>query len=459
MTSKVTSDDRYPQGGIVQKFSAYIAKARDNPAPDESLEFALKCVLDLLGAVGAGIGHTGSIAIRKTAHETRPVGNIPVWFTGETSSVIGAAWANSAAGSALDLDDDTPASRGHPGAAVIPAAIAVAQETNASLRDLLNAIVIGYEVGTAISAARAYGSTGTWAPYAVVATAAALRGSSREVIEHALAIAGESAPNQSLASAPAPRNPHPAPNHVKEGITWAVVTGLESLVTAQNGFHGARNILDATRYYNFPSDLDLGSYQYIRTTGFKPYCCCRHLHGALDALIGLVEEYGLTGQTMDSIQVETYGPALRISNWKEPQDVMDVQYSHPYCLALVAHYGHQALLPLTGDVLNDPAVTALSHKVELSLSPELDRIYTETGMLPARVTVTCGAQRFVSPVTFPKDYGLPWDELEEKFRQATRFVATSEQQNIVIRAFSEARQGDMRGLTKCLTQVHLFPGR
>ncbi|MEM5439359.1 MmgE/PrpD family protein [Paraburkholderia diazotrophica] len=455
MTNHVVDAERYPQGGIVQKFSAYIVQARENQAPAESLEFALKCILDLLSAVGAGVGQPGALAIRKTAHETRPPGDIPIWFTGETSSVIGAAWANSAAASALDLDDDTPASRGHPGAAVIPTAIAVARETNATFGELLNAIVIGYEVGTAISAARAYGSTGTWAPYAVVAAAAALRRSSREVIEHALAIAGESAPNQSLASAPAPRNPHPAPNHVKEGITWAVATGLESLASAQNGFHGARNILDATRYYNFPGDLSLGSYQYIRTTGFKPYCCCRHLHGALDALIELIKEHRLVAGNIDSIEVETYGPALRISNWQEPRDIMDVQYSHPYCLALVAHYGHEALLPLTGDVLNDPAVTALSHKVELSLSRELDQIYAESGMLPARVTVTCGDQCFVSPITFPKDNGLPWDKLEDKFRQATRFAATPKQQDMVIRAISEARRGDIRGLMESLSEVRL----
>lgn len=444
---------RYPQGGIIQKISAYVIEARDKPASSESLEFSLKCILDLLAAVGAGVNQKGPAAIRRAALETRPSGNIPVWFTSQRSCVVGAAWANSAAAAALDLDDDTPASRGHPGAAVIPTALAIAQDIGASLTDLLNAIVIGYEVGTAISAARAYGSTGTWAPYAVVATAAALRRTSREVLEHALAIAGESAPNQSLASAPAPRRPHPEPNHVKEGITWAVVTGLDALTTAQCGFEGARNILDATRYYNFPADLKLGSYEYIRTTGFKMYCCCRHLHGPLDALVGLREQHDIDPAKIERIEVKTYAPALRISNWTEPRDIMDVQYSHPYCLALVAIYGPEALLPLTDHVLYDPVVTALSHKVKLSLDPELDKIYAENGTLPARVTVICDGQRFVSPVTLPKDGGLPWLDLEQKFRSATRLVAGRDQQDELLGALRTVREGDIAPLGQVLSTV------
>jgi len=83
-------------------------------------------------------------------------------ISGLSSSVIGAAWANSAAASALDLDDGHRLARGHPGAAVIPTAFAVAHETGATLEDIINAIVIGYEVGVTICTARVvYGSTGT----------------------------------------------------------------------------------------------------------------------------------------------------------------------------------------------------------------------------------------------------------------------------------------------------------
>ena len=91
-----------------------------------------------------------------------PFARLPVWFSGLSSSVIGAAWANSAAASALNLEDGHHLARGHPGVAVIATAFAVAHETGATLEDIINAIVIGYEVGVTICTARVvYGSTGT----------------------------------------------------------------------------------------------------------------------------------------------------------------------------------------------------------------------------------------------------------------------------------------------------------
>ena len=110
----------------------------------------------------------------------------------------------------MDLDDGRAADPGRPPDAVIPAVLAMAGTSGASPDAILRAIVIGYEVGVTIGAARVtYGNTGTWSAYAVAAAAAALRRTPPSVLAHALAIAGESAPNQLFASAPAPRTPTP----------------------------------------------------------------------------------------------------------------------------------------------------------------------------------------------------------------------------------------------------------
>jgi 2-methylcitrate dehydratase PrpD len=446
-------DDRT---GVVKLIADYIEGARGQRAPEQARQSAFRCIFDLLGAAAAGVDAPGTRAVRTMALATMATGPAPLWFSGRRSSVIGAAWANSAAAAALDLDDGHRLARGHPGAAVIPTAFAVAQETGASLDELISAIVIGYEVGVTVGAARlVYGNTGTWSAYAVVATAAALRRTSVDIIQHALAIAGESAPNQLFASAPA-QTSAPEGSDVKEGIAWSVVTGLVALGLAEAGHTGPRNILDSALHYRFPDDLRLGSALHIGQTYFKLYACCRHVHAPLDALRHLIDQHGIDTHGIDAIDVETYSGALRISNQTQPAHLVDIQYSIPYCLALVAVVGPQALLPLTCEALGHDAVTALANKVTLSVDPTIDALFPSQTL--ARVAVRSGGRRFVSDLTAPEGEAtnpLSWEALETKFTAATRMVATATQQGQVLRAINAAHAGDITALTTCLEGLAL----
>lgn len=434
----------------------YVHAARGAAVLEPARQAAFKCILDLVGAAAAGVAEPGAAAVRGVARETFGAGVVPIWFSGQSSSVIGAAFANSAAASALDLDDGHRLARGHPGAAVIPTAFAVSHETGATLENLLNAIVIGYEVGITVGAARlSYGNTGTWSAYAVVAAAAALRRTSRARLEHALAIAGESAPNQLFASAPA-QTPAPEGSDVKEGIPWSVVTGLVALSLAEGGHTGPRNILDSALHYRFPDDLSLGSAAHIGNAYFKLYACCRHVHAPLDALLHLIDKHGIDGRSIDSIEVETYSGALRLSNKARPASLVDVQYSIPYCLALAVIVGPQALLPPSAEALDNEDVAALARRITLTFNASFDARFPAETL--ARVAVISAGRRFVSDVTAPKGEAtnpLSWEELETKFCAATRMVATHAQQAQVLSAMNNARAGYLPNLTTCLTRLTL----
>lgn len=354
----------YFQDGIVGKIASYVVRARGRSANSTARDAALKCVFDLVGAAAVGIGDIGPVAIRKVAGPLFGSGKSSIWFTGQTSSVIGAAWANSSSAAAFDLDDGNRYARGHPGAAIIPVAFAVGQDVGASFEEILAAIVIGYEVGVTVGAARTtYGSSGTWTPYGVVATAAALRNTPWPAIEHALAIAGESAPNQAFAGGPAPRIPAPEGAAVKEGIPWSVVTGLTAVYLAEAGHTGPRNILDSARHYVFRNDISLGEDEHISATYFKPYACCRHIHAPLAALEMLMTQNSILGRDIDRIEVEIHAAGLRISNRPQPQNLIDVQYSIPFCLALFSLIGPQSLVPVTPDVIGRADVIELASKV------------------------------------------------------------------------------------------------
>lgn len=405
--------------------AAYIVDARQEITGGDTRDAVLRCLFDVIVAAAAGRDDRGPAAVRRTMGIFGE-GSIPVWFTGSSVSEIAAAWANSSATSAQDLDDGHRLARGHPGAIVIPVVLAVGQARRASWDRMLTAIVIGYQVGITIAAARrSYGNTGTWGSYAAVAAAGSLLDTPVSVLEHALAIAGETAPNQLFASAPPPRDPAPEGSHVKEGIPWSVVTGLTALFLAKAGHTGPRNILESARHYALPDPLPIGGEPHIHRVYHKLYACCRHVHAPLDALVGMMETYDL--RDAESITVETNSGALRISNLTHPRNLVDMQYSIPYCLANALRKGAAGMVRLDESTLGDPTIEGLAQRVSLILEPTFDARFPAETL--ARVTVRCRGEDFVSPVTSPRgDWSDPltWLDLRSKAKAVAAALNVSE---------------------------------
>jgi 2-methylcitrate dehydratase PrpD len=80
------------------------------------------------------------------ASQAHAGGEAVALLDGRRLGVLGAAWSNGALANALDTDDGHRITKGHPGAIVIPAALATAQLADAPLERFLAAVVVGYEV-------------------------------------------------------------------------------------------------------------------------------------------------------------------------------------------------------------------------------------------------------------------------------------------------------------------------
>ncbi|MCV9937059.1 MmgE/PrpD family protein [Boseaceae bacterium BT-24-1] len=441
----------------VRQFAAYVAGAHEKALTDDLREAACRAVLDLVAATLPGIDAPGPRAVRRVAAATMAGGVLPVWFTGQRAGLAGAIWCNASAAAALDLDDGHRMARGHPGAAIIPAALAAAEEIGATTEELLRAIVIGYEVGVAIGAVRRfYANTGMWSGYGVVAALGFLRRTPQDALAHAFAIAGISAPNQLHAGA-GPLFPAQEGNDVKEGIAWSSLTAANALLLAEAGHSGPLALLDQPEHFRLEGLADsLGQQRYIARNYMKFHACCRHVHAPVEALLGLIAEHHLAPGDIEAIEVATYGGALRIANRPEPSGFTDIQFSIPYCLALVAIDGPDALLPLAPSALNRPDVVALARKVSLRFDPELDARFPAETL--SRVTVHSDGRTFHSSVTAPRGEASappPWAELEEKLRQAGRFSAMKAQQDRLIDACKRLREGDHAPLLDALAAVRL----
>jgi 2-methylcitrate dehydratase PrpD len=358
--------------------------------PDAALcKSAGDVLIDLIGCAAAGYAAPAAQAARESVLKIYAEGPARIWFTSDTRHAEGAAMANSTAASALDLDDGHRRAGGHPGAAIVPAVLSIGPAVGASGRDMIRALAAGYEVGVRVSAARDFSrldtlSTGRWCAYGVAAAAGLLCRDKADVLAQAFSIAGVLSPGLSAAGYSTRMG-----NQVKEGIPWALTTGLTALELARQGMTGPLDILDHADYFDAEVlRADLGRDFLLTTAYFKPYACCRWIHAAIDALRAILDDPD--GRKRDaaeirSLDVYTFERALRLNNYPDPETLEAAQYSLPFCLALAAEAGAGALLPMSPEHMHRPEVVSLARRVHLHVAPDLEaRFPAEAG---ARVRV------------------------------------------------------------------------
>ncbi len=152
-----------------------------------------------------------------------------------------------------------------------------------------------------------------------------------------------------------------------------------------------------------------------------------------------------------AVDIHTFGWALKLGNKIEPRNLVDVQYSIPYCIGLAAIIGAEALLPIEAAVLNRPDVSVFSRKVTLHRDADRDACFPEETL--ARVIITMANGKFESPVTTPRGEPanpLSWDNLREKFLIATRKALREEQQLPVLDAVDLLADGALAPLLNVL---------
>ena len=161
--------------------------------PDEVVDRAKYLLLDYLGVAARGALSESSRPVQALL---RLFGNVP-----EGAVVIGtparanpafAALANGTAAHAVELDDVVNSASLHPGVTVMPAALAAAHNAGCTGRELIAAMVAGYEptirLGIALDPAAHYGRgfhpTGTCGIFGAAVAAAKMHRLDRDALRH-----------------------------------------------------------------------------------------------------------------------------------------------------------------------------------------------------------------------------------------------------------------------------------
>lgn len=447
---RLTPDSSGPRGSSALKHLAeYALDFRPDTLTAQTLETVQNCVLDCVAAALAGAHTEGAKAARVTAMAQFGPGQTSVWFSGGSKALPGASiLANCTAASIMDLDDGHRAASGHPGSAIIPSCLALAEQVSASHDQLIAAIVVGYEVAVRVAAGRDFSrldtmSTGKWCNYGVAAATALLQGCSLEQMIQAMAIAGVHGPNQSAAGYSRVMG-----NHAKEGIPWSSLTGYMAVSLASNGFTGPSDILNHPAYFEAGAiTAGLGRSHAIDRVYFKPYSCCRWAHAALDALLDILEVDGVQHEDIEKVEIHTFARALKLNNELDPSTLEGAQYSIPFVIGVAALHGREALLPLTDERLHDAAVSNFASKVELIVDPILDEKFPETTAARIKITTRTGTheREVIYPLGDP-DNPMSKEKLLDKFAAVTR----GRQVRQVSNGLDEFNQGSYMNLIDAL---------
>ena len=164
--------------------------------PADVVQMAKRCLLDF---VGVALGSRSMPAVECSFALLQALGaseDATVIGCRRKAPAIGAVWANSMLGSAMDFEDGYYPSVGHPASVIFPVTLALAERQDCSAREFLTASIIGYEVCaragmlmTKTYRERPRGSGGS-SVYGAAAAAARLLGLDFAQTQTALGIAG-----------------------------------------------------------------------------------------------------------------------------------------------------------------------------------------------------------------------------------------------------------------------------
>jgi 2-methylcitrate dehydratase PrpD len=391
----------------------YIADLRFEELPEQAVKSARLCMLDAVGCMLGGIQSPSVFNLAKTISANNP-GSASIAGTGLSSSRPWASFINSHACTFFDLDDGHRKAQGHPGGVIIPLALMLAAENGCSGKELLAAIVVGYEtaIRSALIMRQAGGprkGSGAWSMTGGVATAARLCKLSKPQINNALGLAEYYAPQ-------APQDRSLAfPSSMKEGMAWASHAAITIVELAASGF-------DAM--VPFLRDADhgggLGAQWEICSVYFKMYACCRFSHPVLDGLADLTRDHSIKSEEIELIKVTSFAKALLLNHMR-PDHPVAAMYSIPFIIGCFLTRGKIGPGELTSDALKDMQIIQLAQKVLIEEDANITNQFPEKCL--ARVSLTLkNGQIFHSETRSAKgdpDHPYTQEEMRAKFKDLT----------------------------------------
>ncbi|MEX0337503.1 MAG: MmgE/PrpD family protein [Arenibacterium sp.] len=406
------------------------------------------CLLDLLGVAAGGLQTDLSRIIRDHAVAMFG-GTTPLLFDHRSASAAGAALAAGMTTDSLDGHDGYNPAKGHIGAPLIPAMLAMTHGRDISGAEFLTTLVLGYEFGARAAVAQHatvpdYHTSGSWGAVTAAAAGARLTGLDRDMCRHALGIAEYHGPRSQMMRC------IDHPTMLKDGAGWGAMTGVSAVDLAARGFTGAPAITveDAPDHWN-----GLGTDWLIMEQYFKPYPVCRWAQSPIEGILTLARRHQLSSDMVEHIEVTTFHESVRLAT-SRPRNTEEAQYSTSFPCAVALVKGGVAPEDITGDTLHDPEILRLSTSLVMKESDHANENFPSQRLSKVALHLKDGRQlegEYMNPLWAP-DAPATEAELVSKFRALTEPVLGIARSRAIEAAIDALPETDFHALETLLYQ-------
>ena len=317
----------------MRALSGYLARVLRCRLPAAVAEKAKHHVADSLAAMVSGSRlPPGSIAM-SYVRRLGGVREASIAGTRIVTSAVNAALANGMMAHADETDDSHQPAFWHPGCAVVPAALALAESRRASGRALLSAVALGYDVGCRVNFAlgamrfhlSGHSTHSFGALFGAAAAAGALSGLDADQMRWLLSYAAQQASGVSCWMRD--------PGHVEKAFDFGGMpakNGVSAALMVASGMTGVEDVFSGERNFLFAFGAGDGAAELTRGLGaryeildanIKKWSVGSPIQAALDSLEELIRRHGLKAAAVKKVRVQVQDHEAAIVNDRDMPDI------------------------------------------------------------------------------------------------------------------------------------------
>jgi 2-methylcitrate dehydratase PrpD len=419
-------------GRQIETLAEFVAQTRWEDVPAAVRQQGKLVLLDTLGVILAGAERPEVQQLRERLAATAGRGATVYARGWPEHDPRTAALLNGIAGRSIELCEGLRLVSGQAAMQILPGILAVGEYARSTGRELLAALVLGYDVagrlGAGFTPRPLAHQNGQVSLLAAAAAGARLHGLDMAGISRAMRIATTLLLTPSYTNAVAGATAL----NIAGGMSGFVCALAPELALArfeaqEDAVEEALGQLVGSGFTADGVADELGTRWEITRNYFRLYACCNPIHPALDCLREALAELHPQRDEVQRIDVATYRFASVMRN-PDPPNYFASKYSLPHAAAVMVVRGNAGYAEIDDTALDDPVIAALRHRVHVSEDPAMSSVAPR--LRPARVSVTLtdGRQATHECESHRGDFRQPFaeEELRVKFRQLAGVVLTPE---------------------------------
>src|SRR5712692_3051996 len=445
----------------LDRLAQFVSSTTHASLPAPVIAAARLVLLDTLGAMLAGSRLPENVKLaRLVAVPSGTQTAVLIGHAGRAEPML-AALSNATAGVSLEVDEGNRWGGGHPAIHTLPGLLAVAEEIGAGGRQLVAALVAGYDVSSRMGGATVprfnVHTHGTWGTIGTAVAVAKLFDLDAAAIRGVMNLAVSMSPANSWVpcfEGATIRNLYPG----RSGLQGVLAVHLHRC-----GFTGPADapadvygVILGERFDPAEVVERLGEEYRITTNYFKLHACCRINHPALDALGRIISAHRFAPDDVEQVIVTSIPFGERMAE-PAPATMLAAKFSIPYAVAASLVLGRTDLEAFDDAAVADPRIHELAARVEIGSDPAMNpRRPDDYPTAVVTVALRDGRTLTESTTVVRGDSAAPADlgEIIEKFETLAAPVLGAAGARAVVEAVDRIDElKDVRELTSLLVSA------